>query len=361
MKKDVRPLFGEELQAMRRLVESEDFETGPEGALTKLDGYQLYKDYIVNHVKLARKLKIVIDTGNGSAGIFAPDLFTALGCEVVGLYIEPDASFPNHVPDPEARQSLVDLQKKVLDEKADFGIAFDADGDRVGFVTEQGEFVDADLVLLLLAKDVLGRYPGKKILYDVKCSQLLEELIPGYGGIPFMHRTGHSPIKETMRKDTDIILAGEVSGHFYFVEDYFRIDDGLFGAVRGLEIFSKVNTVFSALFRDIPKRVRTPEIKLPCADEKKFKIIEQIKKDLSSYRISTIDGARIQVGPKSWGLIRASNTSPYLTIRVEGETEAEVLNIKNILADELEKFPNDVTDRIDRVNVMSLTGKLGWL
>src|SRR3989344_3333583 len=129
MKKDVRPLFGEELQAMRRLVESEDFETGPEGALTKLDGYQLYKDYIVNHVKLARKLKIVIDTGNGSAGIFAPDLFTALGCEVVGLYIEPDASFPNHVPDPEARQSVVDLQKKVLDEKADFGIAFDADGD----------------------------------------------------------------------------------------------------------------------------------------------------------------------------------------------------------------------------------------
>ncbi|MDP2598757.1 MAG: phosphomannomutase/phosphoglucomutase [Candidatus Liptonbacteria bacterium] len=361
MKKDVWPLFGEELKKMQRMVDADDFIEASPGSYKKIDGYKIYKEYFLSHIKLQKKLKVVVDTGNGSAGIFAPDLLTALGCEVVGLYIEPDATFPNHVPDPEARQGLVDLQKKVVAEKADIGIALDADGDRAGFITEKGEYIDGDLALLVFARDVLKRNPGKKVLFDVKCSQLLGELIPKYGGVPLMHRTGHAPIKETLREDREIIFGGEVSGHMYFVEDYFRIDDGLWAAGKMLEILSRGSGIFSSLFADIPSRVRTPEIKLPCADEKKFFVVDRIKKDLGAkFSISDIDGARVQISRTGWGLIRASNTSPYLTIRAEGESEVEAIMVKNILADELEKFP-EIGDRLNRSAVTTLTGKLGWV
>ncbi len=361
MKKDVWPLYGEELQELHRITETKKYYEDSEGEYKKLDGRALYEEYFVSHISLKRKLRIVIDTGNGSAGIFAPALFEKIGCEVIGLYTEPDATFPNHVPDPEARQTLGDLAKRVIAEKADVGVAFDADGDRVGFVTEQGDYVDTDMPILVLAKDLLSRHPQKKILFDVKCSQLLSELIPSYGGIPLVHRTGHAPIKETLRKDSEIILGGEVSGHIYWVEDYFKIDDGLFAGAKMIELLSRTSGTFSSLFASLPKRVRTPEIKLPCPDEKKFSIIDQIKKTLETrFSISTLDGVRIQVSEKGWGLVRASNTSPYLTVRVEGETDEEVKRIKNILADELEKFP-DVSDKLNRNEVATLTGKQGWV
>jgi len=360
MKKDVWPLFGEEIQEMRELLEKEEFLEGAEGKLEKIDIYSEYEKYITEHIKLARPVKVVIDTGNGSAGIFAPKLFRKLGCEVIELYSEPDAKFPNHTPDPEAPQNMSDLGEEVRKQGADFGIGLDADGDRAGFVDEKGEFVSADLPILVFAKDVLVRQPGKKILYDVKCSQLLEELIPEYGGVSLMHRTGHAPIKEALRKDADIAFAGEVSGHFYFVEDYFRIDDGLFAASKMVELYAKRKGAFSSLFADIPSRVRTPEIKLPCSDEEKFGVVEQIQKTLGEqFPSRLIDGVRLQITEKGWGLIRASNTSPYLTIRVEGIDEEEVLKIKNILAEALEKF-SEVKDTLDRENVASLTGKLGW-
>lgn len=360
MKKGVWPLFGEELQRLRGLVETEEFETGLQGSYEMLDIYKEYREYFLSHVKLSRTLRVVVDTGNGSAGMFTPQLLRDLGCEVVELYTELDATFPHHDPDPEAPQNLVDLGKKVVQEKADLGIGIDADGDRVGFVNEQGEFLSADLVLLLLAKDALGRNPGKKILYDVKCSQLLEELIPGYGGIPFMHQTGHAPIKETLRKDSNVILAGEVSGHFYFVENYFKIDDGLFAAGKVLELFSHQQGAFSSLFSSIPARVRTPEIKLPCVDGKKFEVIERVKQELqNAFPAILIDGIRIQVTEKSWGIVRASNTSPYITVRVEGGSEDEVLNVKRVLADALEKFP-EIQDTLDRSHIVTFTGKLGW-
>lgn len=361
MKKDVWPLFGAELQTMREMVEKEDFEKSTEGGYEKRDVYKTYQEYFLSHVKPSRKLRVVVDTGNGSAGMFAPQLFRNLGCEVIELYTDLDATFPHHDPDPEGPQNLRDLGKKVVEEKADFGIGIDADGDRVGFVNEKGEFISADSMLLVLAKDVLSRNQGKKILYDVKCSQLLEELVPLYGGIPFMHQTGHAPIKETMRKDPDVILSGEVSGHFFFVEDYFKIDDGLFAAGKVMEIFSRQQGPFSSLLKGIPLRVLTPEIKLPCDDKRKFEIVEQVKRDLQSQFPSIlIDGIRIQVTEKSWGLIRASNTSPYLTVRVEGTSEEEVLKVKNILADELEKFP-EIEEKLNRKEVVSFTGKLGWL
>ncbi|MDO8655337.1 MAG: phosphomannomutase/phosphoglucomutase [bacterium] len=361
MKKDVWPLFGQELQGMRKIIEQEDYEQQPMGQLETTEMFPVYEKYFLEHIKLSRKLRVVIDTGNGSAGIFAPGLFEKLGCEVIGMYTEPDATFPNHDPDPEGPQNMVALGKRVVEEKADLGIAFDADGDRGGFVDEQGRFISADLPLLLFAKDALSRHPGKKILYDTKCSQLLEELIPQYGGIPMMHRTGHAPIKETLRKDPDVIFGGEVSGHFFFVEDYFKIDDGAFAAGKMLELYSNQTGPFSAMFKDIPQRVRTPEIKLPCADEEKFEVVRQITEDLKNqYPSVLIDGVRIQVTEKAWGIIRASNTSPYLTVRVEGASKEEVLKVKNILADELEKFPQ-IQDKLNRSEIVVLEGKLGWV
>lgn len=360
MKKDVWPLFGAEVQEMRQMIEQEDFVQEAQGSYERQDISQAYERYIADHIHGLRSLHIVVDAGNGSAGLFAPNLFRRLGCKVTELYCEPDAAFPNHDPDPEAPQNMQDLGKKVREEQADFGIALDADGDRVGFVDEGGNFISADLVLLILAKDALSRHPGKKILYDVKCSKLLEELVPQYGGIPLMHRTGHAPIKETLRKDDAIILGGEVSGHFYFVEDYFKIDDGLFAAAKMLELCSRQSSPFSSLFEGIPRRVRTPEIKLPCADEKKFEVVREIIRRLESkFPSITLDGIRVQVTEKGWGLVRASNTSPYLTVRVEGATEGEVLQVKNILADELEKFP-EIEETLDRSRAASLTGRLGW-
>lgn len=362
MKKDVWPLFSAELQAMRRLIEQEDFVTAEKpGTIEKLDAFEMYSNYFLSHIKLARPLKIVMDCGNGSAGVFAPELFKKLGCEVVGLYTESDATFPNHLPDPEQRQFYGELQRLVISEKADLGVAFDADGDRVGFISEKGEFIEADEALLIFARAALLRHPGKKILYDVKCSQIFEELIPEFGGVSLMHRTGHGPIKETLRKDADIIFAGETSGHFYFVEDYFKIDDGLFGAGRMLEIIAAGPQDASFLVADFPKRVRTPEFKLPCADEHKFMIVTAIQESLSKhYEAITIDGIRIKISRTGWGLVRASNTSPYLTIKIEAESEAEVLRIKNIIADELEKHA-EVIEKLDRSVVARLGGKLGWV
>ncbi len=363
MKRGVWPLYGEELQKMRKMIEKGDFlnaENG-EGKLEAVNVNKIYSDYVLKNIRLKRSLRVVMDTGNGSAGLFAPKLFRQLGCKVIGLYTKPDATFPNHTPDPEAPQNMEDLGRKVVKSGADLGIGFDADGDRMGVVDERGKFVSADLLLLLFAKDALSRNPGRKVLFDVKCSKLLEELVPKFGGVPLMHQTGHAPIKETLRRDSDIILGGEVSGHFYFVENYFKIDDGLYSAARLLEIFSRRKDTFSSLFKEFPERVRTPEIKLPCSDEAKFEVAGKIKAALAKkFSIIDIDGARINFSKTGWGLVRASNTSPYLTIRVEGIDDEEVLKVKNILADELEKF-EEVGDKLNRFKTAVLEGKLGWV
>lgn len=361
MKKDVWPLYGEELQEMRAMIEKEDFLRKEGGKLESIDIMKEYREYFLSHITLKRPLRIVIDSGNGSAGPSAPKLFRELGCEVLELYSEPNATFPNHIPDPSDPHEMRDLMDAVKKEGADMGIGFDADGDRVGFVTEKGECIDSDLILLLFAKDILSRHPGKTILHDVKTSQLLGELIPRYGGIPLMHRTGHAPIKDTMRRNPDVMFAGEQSGHYFFVEDYFKIDDGLFAAGKMAELLSRQSGPFSSLFADIPGRIRTPELRLPCSDEVKFQIMKIITKDLQGkYPVVAIDGVRIQVTKTGWGIIRSSNTAPYLTVRVEGESKEEVLLLKGILADELEKFP-EIQDTLDRFHVATHQGKLGWI
>ncbi|MBI2310036.1 phosphomannomutase/phosphoglucomutase [Candidatus Collierbacteria bacterium] len=361
MAKDVYPIYGKELKKMRKIIEQENFMTSKNGSYEKLNIFTEYQKYFLEHNHLNRSLKVVVDCGNGSAGLFAPEILRKLGCEVVELYTKPDSTFPNHVPDPEDIFVMRDLGKRVVKEKADLGIALDADGDRFGAVDEHGSFIYADRMLLLLAKDILSRNPGKKIVYDVKCTRLIDELVPKFGGIPVMHITGHAPIKQTLRNDPEVIFAGEVSGHFYFVEDYFKIDDGLYAAGKLLSILAQGNKPFSRLFESFPKTVMTPELKLPCSDSAKQKIVAQISTRFSKkYKTIAIDGIRILFSDTSWGLVRASNTSPYLTIRVEADTEKEVIDIKNLLADQLEKYP-EIGDRLNRDAVTTHSGKLGWV
>jgi len=361
MRKGVAPIFGEELQQMRKMVEEEDFGKGAEGSYEKMNIMTAYRDYLLGHIKLERPLKVVLDCGNGSTGLIMPSLLKDFGCEVIEMYTMPDASFPNHVPDPEDPNNMKELAARVVAEGADCGVGLDADGDRVGFVDEKGEFLDADELVIILAEDALSRNPGKKILFDVKCTRLLQDLIPQYGGVALMHRTGHAPIKDILRKDPDIIFAGEESGHLFFVQDYFRIDDGVFGALKILALAAKIKGPFSDLFADIPYSVRTPDLKLPCKDAKKFKIVKSLSDYFSTkYETITIDGVRVVFDKTSWGLVRASNTAPYLTIRFEAETKERLLELKNIFADQLEKFP-EVMDKLDRNNVASRTGRLGWI
>jgi phosphomannomutase/phosphoglucomutase len=362
MGRNALPVYAEDLQKIRGLVESEDFLVAPTpGVLDRRTLYPAYESFARAHITLKNKPTIVVDTGNGSAGLFAESFFSAIGCKVVSLYKEVDATFPNHVPDPEDPHTLTELGKRVVAEKAMCGIGIDADGDRVGFVDERGRHVDADLLLLLLVRDVLARHPGKTILYDVKCSRLLDEQIKGFGGVPLMHMTGHAPIKDTLRKDHNIILGGEVSGHIFLVEDYFRIDDGLYAAAKILEIATRQKGTFSQLFSEFPQTIRTPELKLPCDDEKKLSIVTDIRDAFSKrYTTTTIDGVRIRFDDHTWALVRASNTSPYLTVRMEADTEARLLEVKNIVADELESH-NDIADRLNRTAIASRTGKLGWV
>ncbi|MFA6525166.1 MAG: phosphomannomutase/phosphoglucomutase [Patescibacteria group bacterium] len=359
--KGVLPIYGDELQVVREMVEKEDFIQAEKGELKKKEVYPDYENFMTKKLNIKRKLKVVIDCGNGSAGLFAPQFFRKLGCEVVELYTTPDATFPNHVPDPEMPNNMEELGRKVVETKADCGIGLDADGDRVGFVDENGEYVDTDMMILLLAREALKTDPGKKILYDVKCTRLMEELIPKFGGIPLMHITGHAPIKDTFRKDPDIIFGGEVSGHIYFVKELFRSEDGMYAGARILELLADSNEPFSALFKDFPVTVRTTELKLPCADEIKFDVIKKVQEHFSKlYKTVTIDGVRMSFDDKSWAIVRASNTSPYLTVRFEADTRERVLEMKNVVADFLEQFP-EIEDKLDRKEVMSLTGRLGWV
>ncbi|KKR30538.1 hypothetical protein A2715_05975 [Candidatus Woesebacteria bacterium RIFCSPHIGHO2_01_FULL_39_32] len=361
MAKDVYPVYGEEIQEMKNIIEKDDYHLDIQGNLTQKNVFDDYKKYLLDHNKLNKKMKIVLDCGNGSAGLFAPNLLRELGCEVIEMYSEVDATFPNHVPDPEDKFVMQELAGRVVQVKADLGIGLDADGDRFGCVDEKGEFIYADRMMLILAKDILSRNPGKKILYDVKCTKLMEELVPKYGGVPYMHVTGHAPIKATLRNDLEVIFAGEISGHFYWVEDYFKIDDGVYSAAKILSFISGQDKKLSEIMSEVPVTSMTPEIKLPCADEVKVKVANDIKEKFEkTYKVITIDGARVVFSDTSWALVRPSNTSPYLTIRVEADTDEEVIKIKNIMQDEFDKYP-EIGDKLDRGNVTSHTGKLGWV
>lgn len=301
-----------------------------------------YIRFVTSKIQLKRSLKIVVDCGNGITGIVAPELYRALGCEVIELYTDVDGHFPNHHPDPLVPENLKDLIKTVLTEKADLGLAFDGDGDRLGIVTNKGEIIWPDRQLMLFSQDVLAKQPGAKIIFDVKCSRFLPEVIKKAGGVPMMWRTGHSIIKNKML-ETGAALAGEMSGHIFFRDDWFGFDDGLYVGVRLLQILSRQNLSASALFATLPNSINTPEIKLPMDEDKKMRFMERFLKEsnFADGKKIDLDGLRVDFD-YGWGLVRPSNTSSYLTLRFEADTEENLEKIKSLFRQQMRAIQKDL-------------------
>jgi phosphomannomutase/phosphoglucomutase len=305
--------------------------------------YRDFKDEYISEIKknivVKEKLKVVIDCGNGASGCIAPKLYSELGCEVINLYAEVDGNFPNHHPDPGKPKNLIDLIKKVKETNADIGLAFDGDGDRVGLVTNYGEIVFPDKILMMLSKDILSSNKGK-IIFDVKCSDSLPKLIKANGGTPLMYPTGHFNIKNGI-KEHNPLLAGEMSGHIFFNDKWYGFDDGVYSGARIIELILKTNKSISNLSEDLPKLFSTPELNIEVSDEIKFEIVKKFIANcaLEGEKI-LIDGLRINF-ENGWGLLRASNTSPMLVMRFEGNSKRSLDYIKNEFIKELSRIcPN---------------------
>ncbi len=325
---DGQTLANEQIQSLYTRIANSDFTTG-QGSNERTNIAQHYIDHIIGDVVLARPMKVVIDCGNGVAGAIAPKLFEALNCEVIPLYCEVDGHFPNHHPDPSKEENLVDLKAAIAEHQADLGLAFDGDGDRVGIVTNAGNMIYPDRLLMVLAKDVVSRNPGAEIIYDVKCSRRLDGLISNYGGRAIMWKTGHSLIKAKM-KETGALLAGEMSGHIFFKERWFGFDDGLYSAARLLEILSADSRDADSIFAAFPDDISTPELNIEVTEERKFDIIDQLQASakFDDGEIISIDGIRVNF-KDGWGLIRASNTTPMLVLRFAAENEEALDRIRN--------------------------------
>lgn len=307
-----------DIQALFERIVEDRLNTG-RGALTQIDVVDSYIDRISSDIQLESPLKVVIDCGNGIPGAIAPRLFEAIGCEVIPLYCEVDGHFPNHHPDPSEPHNLQDLVTTVKQLKADIGLAFDGDGDRLGVVTPRGHIIYPDRLLMLFARDVLLRSPGATIIYDVKCTGHLSSVIIGHGGSPVMWKTGHSLIKKKM-KETDAELAGEMSGHFFFKERWFGFDDGLYSGCRLLEILAMEGREADEVFAELPQGVSTPELKIAMTEGEHYRFIEKFKQKakFEGARITTIDGIRAD-WPDGWGLVRCSNTTPSLVLRFDAD------------------------------------------
>jgi phosphomannomutase len=313
-----RAIYGDDIQGLRQRIEAEDYASG-NGSVTELNVLAEYTQRIVGDAKLSRPMKIVVDSGNGIPGASAPGILRALGCEVIERYSEVDGDFPNHHPDPSKPENLVDLIKAVKEHGAELGLAFDGDGDRLGVVTKGGDNIFPDRQIMLFARDVLSRVPGAPIIFDVKCSQRLAIAIKEAGGVPVMYKTGHSLVKAKL-KEMNSPFAGEMSGHIFFGERWYGFDDATYTAARLLEILSK-STDPSAVLNALPTSFSTPELNVPCAEGEHHAVIEKLRKTATfeGAVVTDIDGLRADY-PDGFGLVRASNTTPVLVLRFEGET-----------------------------------------
>ncbi len=321
-----RAIYGDDIQRLRRRIEGEDYTTGP-GRIAALDIGAEYRARIVGDCRLARPMKIVVDSGNGIPGASAPGILRALGCEVIDLYSRVDGDFPNHHPDPSKPENLADLIRVVRATDAELGLAFDGDGDRLGVVTRDGHVIYPDRQLMLLARDVLGRNRGATVLFDVKCSQRLAPVIRDAGGVPMMYKTGHSLIKARMR-EVGAPIAGEMSGHIFFGERWYGFDDATYTAARLLEVLSR-STDPSAVLDALPTAYSTPELNVACAEGEPARLVAALQAGarFPGARLSTIDGLRADYSD-GFGLIRASNTTPVLVLRFEGHTPAALARIQ---------------------------------
>ena len=342
---DDKPVSGSEI--LELMEDISPLEGLKKGSLVFEDIKDSYLDEIVSNIKLSNKpkLKVVLDCGNGAAGCVAPELFKKLGCDVYELFSEVDGNFPNHHPDPGKIENLKDLILEVQKQSADVGLAFDGDGDRLGLVTNKGEVIFPDKLMMLFSQDILSREKGK-IVFDVKCSNHLENIISENGGEPIMAPTGHFHIKKAIKK-TGALLAGEMSGHIFFNDKWHGFDDGTYSGARAIEIISNSDKSISDLIAVLPKSFSTPELNILVADETKFDIVESFAKDCSlTGKKITIDGLRINFD-NGWGLIRASNTTPKLVLRFEGDSLKDMEEIKSKFISELSRICPDIDINLD--------------
>ena len=321
-------LSGESIQGLRERIQNNEFEAG-QGTEEQVDVLADYIEQIRSDVLVARPMTLVVDCGNGVAGEAAPALLDALGCTVIKLYCEIDGNFPNHHPDPSKPENIADLIQAVKENKADLGLAFDGDGDRLGLVDSDGKIIWPDRLMMLFAMDILGRNPGAEVIYDVKCSRHLAKIIRDFGGIPEMWKTGHSLIKARM-KETGALLAGEMSGHIFFKERWFGFDDALYSAARLVEILSNDHRTSASVFGALPDSVNTPELNVPMAEGEAHSFIERFMEthNFDDAEVSTIDGVRADF-EDGWGLVRASNTTPVLVLRFEADNQAALSRIQD--------------------------------
>jgi phosphomannomutase len=324
-----RTVYGDEIQSLRRMLEDDEWQRADKpGSVRAADVFPAYRDRIASGIELARPMKIVLDCGNGVAGASAPQVLRAIGCEVIELYSEVDGTFPNHHPDPGKPENLVDAIEAVRAHDAELGLALDGDGDRLGAVTRTGNVIYPDRQMMLFAQDVLSRVPGAPVVFDVKSTQRLAPMIEAAGGRPEMYKSGHSLLKARM-KELNAPLAGEMSGHIFFGERWYGFDDGTYAGCRLLEILSR-HADPSAVLDALPTSESTPELHVPCAEGEAHRLAAELARraDFPSAKVSTLDGLRVD-WPDGFGLVRASNTTPVLTLRFEGHTRAALQRIQD--------------------------------
>ncbi len=332
-------LYGEQIQVIRRRAETGPFLEG-QGGVETCDVTGAYVKMLRDKIHLGpRRLRVALDCGNGTASLVAPQVLTAWGVDVVPLYCESDPRFPHHHPDPVDPHNLTDLIDLVRRERCDLGIGLDGDGDRIGVVDDRGAIVWGDVLMILYWREILPKHPGAEVIIEVKCSQALVEAVERLGGRPFFYRTGHSLIKAKMR-EIGAVFTGEMSGHMFFADEYYGFDDAVYAAGRLLRILSHTDAPLSTLLADVPQYAVTPEVRVPCPDNRKFSVVaalvEQFKRE---YDVIDIDGARV-LFDEGWGLVRASNTQPALVVRAEAKTQAGLSRIKAVLESALARYPD---------------------
>lgn len=335
-------LHGAQIQKLRQLMETEDYETG-HGQAEERPILNSYIDELAKNLKPPkRKLKVVVDAGNGTGGIAAVPLYRKLGYEVIPMFCEMDGNFPNHHPDPSVEENLADMKREIKAQKADIGLAFDGDADRVGVVDNDGNTIWGDKIMILLSRAVLKESPGAAIIGEVKCSKTLYDDITKHGGRAIMWRTGHSLIKSKM-KEEKAELAGEMSGHIFFKHRYYGFDDGVYAGGRLLEILSNDTKTLAQHLSDVPKTVSTPEIRFDCPEDIKFKLVKKAVEYFKStaqeggYKVIDIDGARVEWAD-GWGLVRCSNTQPLLVLRFEAQTQARLDEIQKLFDTQIKRL-----------------------
>jgi phosphomannomutase/phosphoglucomutase len=332
---------GEEIQELRRIIEQGEFASGA-GSVRSHDIVTPYRAEVKGRLQLGkRRLKVVVDAGNGTGGVVAVPLFESLGIDVVPLFIEMDGRFPNHHADPTVEKNLEHLKAKVREVKADIGIAYDGDADRVGAVDEQGTVLWGDQIMILFSRALLAEVPGATIVGEVKCSFTLYDDIAAKGGRGIMWKAGHSLIKAKM-KEEKALLAGEMSGHIFFGHRWFGFDDGIYSSGRLLELLSRTDARMSTLLADVPKTYSTPELRVDCPEDKKFELVRRAQEFFAKrYEAVTVDGVRV-VFPDGWGLVRASNTQPILVLRFEAKTQARLVEIEQLVRSKVDELKREL-------------------